>query len=69
MNSVIEAQITLEDETNKEIERCRNDPYYLYINYCKILVNGIETIPGITREQFEYYSDISNNKPKPHYHR
>lgn len=42
MNSIIEAQITLQEERAKEIERCK-DPLYFYKNY--MLINGKKPTP------------------------
>lgn len=47
--SIIEAQITLEEEFQKEIERCKEDPYYFMMNY--VTFNGEK--PKINREQYE----------------
>ncbi len=38
MNSIIEAQITLEEEQRKELERCKTDIVYYFENY--LLFNG-----------------------------
>lgn len=59
MNSIIEAQITLQEEQAKELERCK-DPYYLFLNYWKVeqFYNSKENVvvnrKDITREMFEH---------------
>lgn len=35
-NSIIEAQLTLQEEQDKEIERCWNSPYYYFTTYYTI---------------------------------
>lgn len=59
MNSIIEAQVTLREEQEKEIQRCRDNPHYMYLNY--FLVNGE---PPKFREQdvefFSYWKKNSN---------
>lgn len=60
MNSIIEAQITLREEQEKEIERCK-DPLYFYENY--IIINGVkvttttETQRELTRRRFNQITD------------
>jgi len=58
MNSIIEAQITLKEEINKEIERCKN-PLYYYENYCHI-----EEKKVLRRDLNSYYESIIINRPK-----
>ena len=48
MNSIIEAQITLKEEQEKEIEKCKN-PLYFYENYILIQSkDGFLVKPTIT---------------------
>lgn len=45
--SIVDAQVTLDEEQQKEIERCKDWKYY-YITYWRIVKeNGILTKPNI----------------------
>ena len=53
MNSIIEAQITLKEEVEKEIDRCKKDPHYMYLNY--FLLEGK---PPQFKEEDKVFFDI-----------
>lgn len=50
-----------EVEDKEELEKCKNDIYYFFSNYC--LINGEK--PKITREEFE--SRINLIKERKHF--
>lgn len=47
-----------EVEDKEELEKCKNDIYYFFSNYC--LINGEK--PKITREEFESKINLINGK-------
>lgn len=52
-NSIIESQITLEEETNKEIDRCIDSAYYFYTNY--LTFNNKKATTRLTEKEFNEY--------------
>ena len=47
-----------EIEDKEELEKCKNDPYYFFYNYC--LINDEK--PKITREEFESRINLINDR-------
>lgn len=47
-----------EIDDKEELEKCKNDPYYFFSNYC--LINGEK--PKITKEEFESKINSINGK-------
>ena len=47
-----------EKEQILELDKCKNDPYYFFSNYC--LINGEK--PKITREEFESRINLINDR-------
>lgn len=60
MNSIIEGQITFEEEVIKEIQRCKEDLHYMYLNY--YIIDG--KLPENREEDkvlFDYWKKIQDN--------
>lgn len=67
MNSVIEAQITLKEETEKELERCKDIDYFMQNHYSTLPEEQKEEIMeliGIVKANEETLSIIRSKQPK-----
>jgi hypothetical protein len=56
-------EFELDDNDAEELRKCKDDPHYFYLNYCKIKPKGSDTKMDVKgcESTFKYFMNLCNH--------